>query len=245
MARRPRLSIPGYPHHVIQRGNNGQPVFKDDDDRARLLELWAEYSRQEHVAIHAYVLMDNHIHLLATPTTADGLSRLMQAVGRRYVQYYNRRHERSGTLWEGRFRSSVVQSDRYLLACMVYIDLNPVRAGMVAKPADYWWSSHRHYVGQVADRLVTPHPLYWALANTPFARDQAYVALVAAGLSSAQTAALSESAMHNRTTGDSAFIDELEKLTGRRVRPGAAGRPRKREGNGDPRGGSAPRSAQM
>lgn len=240
MARRPRLSVPGYPHHVIQRGNNRQLIFDDDADRERLLDLWAEYSRQEHVAVHAYVLMDNHVHLLATPGGVEGLSRMMQAVGRRYVQYYNRRHQRSGTLWEGRFRSSVVQSDRYLLACMAYIDLNPVRAGMVARPADYRWSSHRHYVGQAVDRLITPHPLYWALANTPFAREQAYGALVAAGVDAARMTALREGVIRGRTTGDPAFVDDLEKLTGRRLRPRTAGRPRKREGHDERSGGDGP-----
>ena len=131
MARLPRLSLAGHPHHVIQRGNDRQAIVRDDQDRERLLALWVEHSRAFKVAVHAYVLMDNHFHLLLTPETAEGLPQMMQAVGRAYVRYFNLRHHRTGTLWEGRYRSSLIESERYLLACMGYIDLNPVRAGMV------------------------------------------------------------------------------------------------------------------
>ena len=124
-----------------------------------LLGLLGENAARFGVALHAYVLMDNHFHLLATPSTADGLPQWMQAVGRRYVRYFNDRHGRTGTLWEGRYRSTLIQTDRYLLACMAYIDLNPVRAGMVAEARDYPWSSHAHYAGLRHDRLLTPHPL--------------------------------------------------------------------------------------
>ncbi len=148
MARLPRLSIPGYPHHVIQRGNNRQAIFLNDADRERMLDLLLEHSVKNQVAIHAYVLMDNHFHLLATPETAEGLPAMMQAVGRSYVRYFNDRAGRTGTLWEGRYRSTLIETERYLLACMAYIDLNPVRAGMVHAPLDFAWSSHAHYVGQ-------------------------------------------------------------------------------------------------
>ncbi len=137
MARLPRLTVPGYPHHVIQRGNNRQMIFQDAADREFMLELLAEHSRLQQVAIHAYVLMGNHFHLLATPQTQDGLPSMMQAVGRSYVRHFNRRQHRTGTLWEGRYRSTIVQSERYLLACMAYIDLNPVRAALVAQAVDY------------------------------------------------------------------------------------------------------------
>jgi putative transposase len=195
MARLPRLTIPGHPHHLIQRGNNRQPTFRDPDDYARMLALLAEYSEREKVAIHSYVLMSNHFHLLATPDTATGLPRMMQAIGRRYVRYFNDRHRRTGTLWEGRYKGAPIQTDRYLLACMVYIDLNPVRAGMVARPGDYRWSSYGHYTGLRSDRLIKPHPLYWNLGNTPFAREASYSELVNHGISAKVQGALSDAAL--------------------------------------------------
>jgi putative transposase len=226
MARLPRLTVPGYPHHIIQRGNNRQPIFADRADYELLLGLIDEHARKQQVAIHAYVLMSNHFHLLATPETAAGIPQMMQAIGRRYVRNYNLRHARSGTLWEGRYRSTLIQAERYLLACMVYIDLNPVRAGMVADPAEYAWSSHQHYIGRRADRLVTPHALYWELGNTPFARDQAYAELVRAGLSRAQEQALTDSALRGWALGEANYVAELQRRTERRVARAQAGRPR-------------------
>jgi putative transposase len=225
MARLPRLTIPGYPHHVIQRGNNRQAIFASDVDRRYLLELLAEYANKFKVAIHAYVLMDNHFHLLATPEMADGLPQMMQAVGRRYVRYFNDVQGRSGTLWEGRYRSTVIETDRYLLACMAYIDLNPVRAGMVAAAEDYPWSSHGHYIGQRFDKTITPHPLVWALGNTPFAREAAYADLVHAGLSADQLRALTDAVLRGWALGGPQFAAELQKQTQRRVGPLRAGRP--------------------
>jgi len=178
MARLPRLTVPGYPHHIIQRGNNRQPVFAEAEDYAHLLALLGEHARACGVALHAYVLMGNHFHLLATPQEEDGLPRMMQAVGRRYVRHFNDRQGRSGTLWEGRYKSTLIQTERYFLACMAYIDLNPVRAGLCAEASDYPWSSHGHYIGRRTDPVVTPHAMYWALGNTPFAREAAYAALV-------------------------------------------------------------------
>ena len=226
MARLPRLTVPGYPHHIIQRGNNRQPIFGDKVDYELLLGLIDEHARKQHVAIHAYVLMSNHFHLLATPETAEGIPQVMQAVGRRYVRHYNLRHARTGTLWEGRYRSTLIQAERYLLACMVYIDLNPVRAGMVADPADYPWSSHQHYVGRHSDRLVTPHPLYWELGNTPFARDQAYAELVRTGISQSQQQALTDSALRGWALGEPDYVADLQRRTERRVVRSHAGRPR-------------------
>ncbi len=192
MARLPRLTVPGYPHHIIQRGNNRQAIFASDADYETLLSLLHEHAQKASVAIHAYVLMTNHLHLLATPDTAEGIPSMMQAIGRRYVRYFNQRQSRTGTLWEGRYRSTLIEAERYLLACMVYIDLNPVRAGMVAQPSDYRWSSHRHFVGLRNDRLITPHPLLWSLGNTPFARDAAYADMARAGIPAQQQAASGE-----------------------------------------------------
>lgn len=225
MARLPRLTLPGYPHHVIQRGNNRQPIFASNADYQTLLDLLAENAKKFGVAIHAYVLMGNHFHLLATPETVDGLPQMMQAVGRRYVRYFNDTQQRTGTLWEGRYKSTLIQAERYLLACMVYIDLNPVRAGQVAQARDYPWSSHGHYTGQRIDKLITPHPLYWALGNTPFAREAAYAELVQRGISPVQQAALTDSVLRGWALGEPDFVADLQKRTERRVTKRTAGRP--------------------
>ena len=161
MARLPRLTLPDYPHHIIQRGNNRQAIFNTSADYLYFLELLHENARKFGISIHAYVLMGNHFHLLATPQTDTGLPQMMQAVGRSYVRYFNDLQGRTGTLWEGRYRSTLIQTDQYLLTCMAYIDLNPARAGMVPDPKDYPWSSHGHYVGLRSDKLITPHPLFW------------------------------------------------------------------------------------
>lgn len=225
MARLPRLTLPGYPHHVIQRGNNRQPIFATSADRQVLLDLLFDNAKKFEVAIHAYVLMGNHFHLLATPQTLDGLPLMMQAVGRRYVRYFNDTQQRSGTLWEGRYKSTLIQAERYLLACMAYIDLNPVRAGLVAHPRDYPWSSFGHYTGQRIDRLITPHALFWELGNTPFAREAAYAQLVLSGISLVQQAALTDAALQGWALGEPDFVADLQKRTARRVSKGSAGRP--------------------
>jgi putative transposase len=225
MARLPRLSVPGYPHHVVQRGNNRQAIFLDSTDRQQMLELLETQARQLDVAIHAYVLMDNHFHLLLTPQTVEGLSRMMQAVGRRYVRYFNDRHGRSGTLWEGRYRSTLIDAQAYLLACMCYIDLNPVRAGLVGQARDYAWSSHAHYAGLRSDRLISPHPLYWQLGNTPFAREAAYARLVQEGLTAACQQELTDSVLKGWALGGADFLAELQKKTERRLSRSKPGRP--------------------
>lgn len=225
MARLPRLSVPGYPHHVIQRGNNRQAIFEVDADRQRMLDLLEDHAHQHDVAIHAYVLMDNHFHLLLTPQSSEGLSRLMQAVGRRYVRYFNDAHGRSGTLWEGRYRSNLIEAEVYLLACMVYIDLNPVCAGLAGQARDFPWSSHAHYAGLRLDRLVSPHPLYWELGNTPFAREAAYARLVQEGLSLPQQQALTDSALRGWALGGPDFLAALQKKTDRRLSKASPGRP--------------------
>ena len=225
MARLPRLSVPGYPHHVIQRGNNRQAIFLTQADRERMLQLLDEHARQYEVAIHAYVLMDNHFHLLATPRTHESLPRMMQAVGRRYVRHFNDAHGRSGTLWEGRYKSTLIETERYLLACMVYIDLNPVRAGLVAQARDYPWSSHAHYIGLRTDRLVTPHPFCWELGNTPFAREAAYADLVEVGVTAQQQQELTDSTLRGWALGSPNFMVELQKKTPRRLGKSSPGRP--------------------
>jgi putative transposase len=225
MARLPRLTVPGYPHHVIQRGNNRQAIVSSDADREVLMDLMGENARRQRVALNAYVLMDNHFHVLLTPETAEGVPLMMQAVGRSYVRYFNDRYRRTGTLWEGRYKSTLIQTERYLLACMVYLDLNPVRAGLVSDPKQYVWSSHRHFTGQTQDKRVTPHPMYWGLGNTPFAREAAYTEMVRAGLDAQSQRAITDATLQGWALGDARFMDELQKKTPRRIAPAPRGRP--------------------
>lgn len=225
MARLARLSLADYPHHIIQRGNNGQRIFNAEPDRQYWLDLLLEYSRSFGVAVHAYVLMDNHVHVLATPQSAEGVPAMMQAIGRRYVRYFNTAQKRTGTLWEGRYRSTVLQAQNYLLPCMVYLDLNPVRAGLVDSPALYSWSSHGHYIGRKVEKVITPHALYWALGNTPFAREEAYAQQVRDGLGANRLAELTDAALKGWALGDPGFLAELQKKTDRRLTKAKAGRP--------------------
>ncbi len=228
MARQPRLALSGYPHHVIQRGNNRQPIVLDDADRKMLYSLWLEESQRHKVAVNAYVLLDNHFHMLLTPPSEEAMSLMMQSVGRTYVRYFNKRHSRSGTLWEGRYKSSLVDSEAYLLSCMAYIDLNPVRAGLAEVPEGFNWSSYKHLIGQKIDKLVTPHALYWGLGNTPFSREAAYAQSVAGGLPVALQKDLTESALKGRVVGRPEFLKSLQKATQRQILPQKAGRPFKK-----------------
>ena len=225
MARLPRLTVPGYAHHLIQRGNNRQAIFASDADRQFLIDLLTEHARQCEVAVHAYVLMDNHFHLLATPATAQGLAQMMQAVGRRYVRYFNDAQARSGTLWEGRYKSALVQPNPYLLACMVYMDLHPVRSGLVAQAQDYPWSSHGHYAGLRSENMLSAHPLLWELGNTPFAREDSYRLLVQSGLGVREEQAIRQSAIGSWALGEQDFITGIQKDVGRRLSKLRPGRP--------------------
>jgi len=227
MARLPRLILPGQPHHVILRGNNRQPIFYSDLDRQHLLATLAEGAAQHRVAIHAYVLMDNHLHLLLMPPDADALSRMMQSLGRRYVGWFNARHQRSGTLWEGRFRAGLIEGERHLLACMRYIELNPVRAGLVAEPAQWPWSSARHHLGLARDALVTEHELYWSLGNTPFEREHAYREFVAQGVALSEQMQFTDAVLRGRPLGGVDFLKPLEATHGAVMTRRPRGRPRK------------------
>ncbi len=178
MGRSPRLSVPGLPHHVTQRGNNKCPIFNFSDDCLEYLNALKMAASATESVIHAYALMGNHVHLLVTPTEDDGLSRMMQSLGIRYVHYMNKRYKRTGTLWEGRFRSSVVETDRYCLECYRYIDLNPVRAGIVNSPIDYIWSSCRANALGERNDLIQPHELYLALGGDSARQAQAYRGLL-------------------------------------------------------------------
>lgn len=170
MPRRPRIKLAGVPQHIVQRGINREPCFFAEEDYHSYLHWLEKAAADGHCAIHAYVLMTNHVHLLVTPETETGIAKLMQAVGRRYVQYINR-------LWEGRYKSNLIQAETYLLTCMRYIELNPVRADMVQDPGQYRWSSYRHNGLGQADPRITPHPLYLALDRNDTGRQIAYRAL--------------------------------------------------------------------
>jgi REP-associated tyrosine transposase len=190
MARKPRIALAGLPHLVSQRGNNRQPVFADRDDFQAYLACLRQVGQKRSLELHAYVLMPDHVHLLLTPPSDAALSAAVQDVGRTYVRAFNRRHGRSGTLWEGRFRSAVVDGERWLLAAMRYIETNPVRAMLVAEPADYPWSSYRHHAGLRIDPLITDHGQYWSVGNTPFERHDAYRRLADERLAPAELDAL-------------------------------------------------------
>jgi len=231
MARLPRLALPGMPHHIIQRGLDRQAIVRDDADRARLLAEIQESAALHKVAVHAYALMDNHLHLLATPEVGEGLSLMMQSVGRRYVAAFNKRHQRSGTLWDGRFRGAPLEADAHLLACMCFIELNPQRQGLLlAGPEDYLWSSAAHHLGRRRDPLVVDHGLYWALGNTPFEREAAWRERLNQGVAPEQARRLMDSAHKGWPLGGAAFLGklgELGELRDRPVTPRKRGRPRK------------------
>ena len=219
--------MPDQPQHLILRGNNRQAIFYSDLDREFLLATLAESAAQYKVALHAYVLMDNHLHLLATPPSADALSRMMQSLGRRYVGWFNARHQRSGTLWEGRFRAGLIEGERHLLACMRYIELNPVRAGLCAEAAQWPWSSAAHHLGLARSALITEHEMYWRLGNTPFEREHAYREFIEQGVSTSEQAQFTDAVLRGRPVGSEAFLRPLEVehpvVVNRRPR----GRPRK------------------
>ena len=177
MARSPRLSVAGVPMHITQRGNDRQPTFLCYDDFARYRQLLHSASVSSGCAVNAYAFMTNHVHLLVTPQSAMSVSRLMQRLGGAYVRYFNRRYLRTGTLWEGRFKSALISSPTYYLACSRYIDLNPLRAGLVAHPAEYEWSSFAYLAFGEPDQIITRHPEYLALGVTDDERCCAYRAL--------------------------------------------------------------------
>ncbi|MFH7042655.1 transposase [Paucibacter sp. JuS9] len=225
MARLPRLAVPGQPHHLIQRGLNRQAIVTDDHDRQRLLDELRECAATHKVAIHAYVLMDNHLHLLATPETAEGLSGMMQSLGRRYVAAFNKRHSRSGTLWDGRFRAAPIEAGAYLLACMRYVELNPLRSQLAAQPGEYRWSSAAHHLGQRRDPLVFDHALFWATGNTPFERELGWKAWLEQGCSAAEWRVLTEAAQKGWPLGSAGFLLGLAQDTERPLQPRKRGRP--------------------
>ncbi len=227
MPRRARIALPNVPIHLIQRGNNRQSCFFADEDYRRYLDWLTEYSVKTGCRVHAYALMTNHVHLLISADRADTGGALMKLLGQRYVQYVNRVYRRSGTLWEGRFRSCPVQEEGYLLGCQRYIELNPVRANMVAHPAEYRWSSYRANAQGEADALVQPHLLYDALGSDAAARQAAYRELFRYELEPGLVDEIRRATNGNFALGSDRFAAEVEAIIGRRAIHGQSGRPRK------------------
>lgn len=229
MARLPRYVIPGQPQHVIQRGNNRTPIFGAKEDYLFYLECLKQAAQAHDLAIHAYVLMTNHVHLLATPGHETSIGKTLQSLGRRYVQYFNYTYRRTGTLWEGRYKATVIQSEAYLLTCSRYIELNPVRSGMVPHPREYPWSSyHSHAYGKV-DELLTDHPLYRRLGSSPEERHSAYRELFRSHLTEASLEAIRGATNKGWVLGNERFRAKVEALSGRRAVPLPKGRPRESE----------------
>jgi len=228
MARRPRLVLPGVPVDLVQRGVDRQACFFDDSDRRAYLGDLAEIAADVGCAIHAYVPMTNHAHLLLTPASATAPSRLMNRLGRRYVPRINDLHRRTGTLWEGRFRSCLAGDDGYVLACYRYIELNPVRAKIVEEAADDVWSSHRENSRGDPGGVLTPHQAYRALAQDPDSRAAAYRALFAEALTVQTTARIRSATAANTVLGSARFAAQIAAMLGRRVVPLPRGRPKTR-----------------
>lgn len=229
MPRRARLRLPGLPLHINQRGNNRSACFYADEDYALYLHHLGELARKFRCAVHAYVLMTNHVHLLLTPALADGPSLLMKHLGQRYVQYINKAYRRSGTLWEGRFRSSIVQERGYFLRCHRYIELNPVRASMVSHPRDYPWSSYSANAGLASSRLLSPHSEYLALGRNDNERGAAYRELFRSELDPAQLDEIRSAMNGGFVLGNDRFKAQIAEMLKRRVERGAPGRPKKEE----------------
>jgi putative transposase len=227
MPRQPRFVLPGHPLHVIQRGNDRSQIFLNESDYHVFRDCFAEACHDFECLVHAYVLMSNHVHFLMTPKTAGGIGLVMQAVGRRYVKYFNRRHERTGGLWEGRYRATLIDSDRYLLTCYRYIEMNPVRAGLVEHPGRYRWSSYAANALAHPDILVSTHDRYLALGQTREARLSAYRALFRQALDGRTLQAIRDATNKSWVLGH--LPTELSSLLNRHAHPRRPGRPAKKK----------------
>ncbi|MGV6817920.1 MAG: transposase [Thiotrichales bacterium] len=227
MARQPRFTLLGHPQHIIVRGNNQEDIFYYEEDYQFYLDKLKQACLKHQCDVHAYVLMTNHVHLLITPNKENSIAKAMQMVGRYYVQYFNYSYGRTGTLWEGRYKSTLIDSERYALTCYRYIELNPVRAGMVAHPSDYPWSSyHFNALGQ-ADALVTPHKLYTALGRAKTDRQRAYRALFRARIPQQTIDEIRENTNKSWVLGSDRFKSRIEKKLNRPASPRARGGDRK------------------
>ena len=209
MPRRPRIKLAGMPQHIVQRGINREPCFFADEDYFSYLHWLQKAAADWHCAIHAYVLMTNHVHLLVTPETETGIAKLMQALGRRYVQYINRSYRRTGSLWEGRYKASLIQAETYLLTCMRYIELNPVRANMVPDPGLYRCSSYRHNGLGQTDARITPHPVYLDIDRDETDRQAAYRALLRTQLDDEALSDIRLALSQGQPLGKDKFSDKI------------------------------------
>jgi putative transposase len=228
MPRRARLYIPGLPYHVVQRGNNREACFVEPENYQFYLVLWEELAARYGLVVHAYCLMTNHVHFLVTPENESAVSNTMKVAGSRYAQYMNKKYHRTGTLWEGRHRSSLVQTERYLLICMRYIELNPVRAQMVRRPEEYRWSSYG--INAWGDRSwLTPHEEYRRLGRTGTERGYAYRELFKTQLSEEDLHLVRKAAHYCQPVGDDRFRQQIETRYGVQLGQMARGRPRKGE----------------
>ena len=229
MPRRARIKLAGITQHLVQRGNNRTRCFVTNDDYRYYLHTLLQGAQRYDCAIHAYVLMPNHVHLLVTPQTEDGLSLMMRYLGSRYVKYFNSVYRRTGTLWEGRYRSSLIDTERYLLICYRYVELNPVRSGVAADPGEYPWSSYAAHALGTEDKVIRDHPLYLALGDDEEARRVAYRSLFRYEIDVETIRGIRKSIHCGNALGPERFKDEIEGALGRRVRPGERGRPKKRD----------------
>jgi putative transposase len=227
MPRRARIHIADMPLHIVQRGHNRGACFFNEMDYLSYQHWLGEALRENDCALHAYVLMTNHVHLLITPKKAESVSRFVMALGRRYVQHVNKAYGRTGTLWEGRYKSSLVHADDYLLSCMRYIELNPVRASMVDDPAHYRWSSYRANALGQGDPLISAHAVYIALATGQKEREKRYREIFRAQLDHDPVAEIRLALQQGQPLGNSRFTDSIEILTGQRLEVKPRGRPRK------------------
>ncbi len=227
MPRKPRANPIGIPQHLIQRGNNRQACFTSEQDFIAYAGWLKDYAKKFRVEIHAWVFMTNHVHLLCTPQETNAISQMMQSIGRQYVRYFNYTYKRSGTLWEGRYKSCLVQTEDYLIQLYRYIELNPVRANMVDDPCEYQWSSYQvNALGKVS-ALCTPHPTYLAIHPTEKARQTCYRALFKHHLDTQIVEDIRQATNKGMAIGNDKFKDEIEKLTGTKMRPQKIGRPPK------------------
>lgn len=231
MSRKPRFVLPGVPQHVIQRGNNREPCFYSNDDYVRYLEDLHDAAVKNHAVVHAYVLMTNHVHLLVTPAQPHSIAHMMQDLGRKYVRYINQTYQRTGTLWQGRYKASLVDSEAYLLTCMRYIEMNPVRAGMVEHPGEYRWSSYVKNTQGDNNALITHHPVYDSLGKDSDERCYAYGELFRHYIGNEQVHEIREALNKELVLGRDDFKDNIELMLHRQTRAGLKGRPRIEESN--------------
>lgn len=227
MARLPRLVIPHQAHHITQSGIDGKHIFLDNQDYTTFIEWLKSAAKQFSVQIHAYVILPDRLHLLATPSDGLGLGKMMQWLGRYYVPYFNAKYKRNGLLWQGRFKATVIEARAYFLPCCVMLEEMPVRLRLIADAKAYPWSSCQHHLGLRADPLIVDHAMIWGLGNTPFQREAAYRDLLEKGVASSQFEAINAATDKAWVLGGDTYKAEMAKLTERRVEPVSRGRPRK------------------